>query len=822
MGQVVGKVSNIFRCNLASIQPRGSKVNTVLASGEVWLVDTTNSLTNSLSGNCDAYIVGDGTTAANSLEVKKIDKGCYDYIFGSSSIVFININRIQVQAGYWYTASGWNSVVYDVTPYAGGSVTVGLSKRNNIKQYQIVRNYRTITNSRDPNYSTDNLLKAGANASGSSANFTETTISLTAANIVEQASVGRVYLIVCVHSSYTPTPLVLQESLSDKLARKQDTLTFDDVPTIGSDNPVKSNGIFSAIKDVDDKTMIITDYDSEDVSWREYQYYNTHNKSVGSSAPSLSAVQSTFAVAATSLAMKKGHTYKVSSISNTSSDYGRPVIFVENGIIVEMATSNNTLTTPIEYTAQNDGRIYINCVIENYEDFNVNDSIAIADFVGNIEVEKTYPLVYLPKKIWGVVGETQQLFYRGIVRKRNPYDIFLLLSASGFKSTPRYAQVTPSSVGTTNISAKLIDDEYNESPDVSSQLISRQAPTSASSINVLCLGDSTTGNTGCFPIELKRRLCDAGGTPAGLGLSAIQFVGRKNVTGSSVKCEGNGGWTWARFTTAGIQAIRFSLSNVGTGYIGAIYSFTSSSGVVQIQLTEWNVTEGVGNALFDYVNSSDAGKYPTTQSGTLTYVSGASEPAEDLTFTDYEVEAANPFWHNGALDIQHYADTYCNGSIDVLICNFFGTFNAGIVGNSSVAGVIAQMKTFIDAYHATFPNGKVILNSTQPPNQYYGVEYNYGGTNVRNSWSVLWNCFEWSMALEEFCNDENYSSFCYYSNSLAEVDSEYAYPTAQRDVDTRVDSVTETIGTNGVHTTAAGSKMTADAIYRCFVCNVLN
>lgn len=64
MGQVVGKVSDIFRCNLAAIQSGGSKANTILAVDEVWLVDTTNSLTNSLSGNCDAYIVGDGSTKA--------------------------------------------------------------------------------------------------------------------------------------------------------------------------------------------------------------------------------------------------------------------------------------------------------------------------------------------------------------------------------------------------------------------------------------------------------------------------------------------------------------------------------------------------------------------------------------------------------------------------------------------------------------------------------------------------------------------------------------------------------------------------------------
>ena len=73
MAQIVGKISNIFRCNLASIQSGGSKASVVLSADEVWLIDTTNSLTAGYSGECDAYIVGDGATAAGSLTLNRID-----------------------------------------------------------------------------------------------------------------------------------------------------------------------------------------------------------------------------------------------------------------------------------------------------------------------------------------------------------------------------------------------------------------------------------------------------------------------------------------------------------------------------------------------------------------------------------------------------------------------------------------------------------------------------------------------------------------------------------------------------------------------------
>ena len=44
------------------------------------------------------------------------------------------------------------------------------------------------------------------------------------------------------------TAVMSQKAVTDALATKQDTLTFDNAPTSGSDNPVTSGGIFSAIE----------------------------------------------------------------------------------------------------------------------------------------------------------------------------------------------------------------------------------------------------------------------------------------------------------------------------------------------------------------------------------------------------------------------------------------------------------------------------------------------------------------------------------------------------------------------------------------------
>lgn len=82
MGQIIyGKQTPKF-CNLVAIQTGGNKANTVLASGEIWLVDTTNTTKASEgAGVYDAYIKGDGSTAAKNLTVEyltaRVDLSAY-------------------------------------------------------------------------------------------------------------------------------------------------------------------------------------------------------------------------------------------------------------------------------------------------------------------------------------------------------------------------------------------------------------------------------------------------------------------------------------------------------------------------------------------------------------------------------------------------------------------------------------------------------------------------------------------------------------------------------------------------------------------------
>lgn len=88
MGQIVNRGNVKAVVNLQAIQTvaqnsnltqDGSKASTVLANGEIWLIDTTNSKSGNGDGKYDSYIVGDGTTIASELVVYNIEDKEYDF-----------------------------------------------------------------------------------------------------------------------------------------------------------------------------------------------------------------------------------------------------------------------------------------------------------------------------------------------------------------------------------------------------------------------------------------------------------------------------------------------------------------------------------------------------------------------------------------------------------------------------------------------------------------------------------------------------------------------------------------------------------------------
>ncbi len=158
--------------------------------------------------------------------------------------------------------------------------------------------------------------------------------------------------------------------------------------------------------------------------------------------------------------------------------------------------------------------------------------------------------VYLADQYELVVGDTFQLFYRGIVQAVNPYNYHIRIECEHGHAYPRYYEWTPDEgdVGSHTLKLQILDNNGVLLGEDQTTLIVKQAVAPKNNLNVLCIGDSLTA-AGYWPAEAYRRLTATGGSPAGNGFTGINFVGTqaKTLNGVTAGFEGSGGWTWASY-----------------------------------------------------------------------------------------------------------------------------------------------------------------------------------------------------------------------------------------------------------------------------------
>ena len=418
--------------------------------------------------------------------------------------------------------------------------------------------------------------------------------------------------------------------------------------------------------------------------------------------------------------------------------------------------------------------------------------------------------INLPDKIYAVVGDTLQLFYRGMIQAVDPYRYNIVVACSKGKQTPRYFEYTPttSDVGTTTFKITVKDDNRNILATKSCELITVnlvQAP--ASDLKVMCFGDSLTAR-GIWCAEADRRLTGEGGTPAGKELTNISFVGSK--TNGTTGYFGVGGWTWKYYTQPLTSyAWRFQVSGVSGLTIGAIYLQNE----VEYKIEEVNVTEGTGNIL-----CSTKTETTPDPSGTLTKKEGSGDAT--ITYSAVSEDSKNPLWDiaQNKMSFISYANEVADGRVDVVYTLL--TWNGLSGGKTNFSDVLAEVKIFADTLHSEFPNAKLKIMGIQVPSVRGGMGSSYGATGgaYADGYAMVVTAFNMNKAYQNFANQEEYKDFVEFVNVSSQFDTDYSMPHTDKAVNTR-STVKEWVDTNGVHPSNEGYYQIADVVYRNFIAN---
>lgn len=401
-----------------------------------------------------------------------------------------------------------------------------------------------------------------------------------------------------------------------------------------------------------------------------------------------------------------------------------------------------------------------------------------------------------------VVGDTFQLFYRGIVLAAHDTDYDIEITCSKGSAYSKFYEYTPTTTGDVSMTIDLYDTSHNHVDTASLTLkVKAKASSPGSMKTVLYVGDSLTSG-GYAPGEFKRRVVGSGGEPVGDGLTNVQFIG--SVSNNNVNYEGQGGRTFKKYIEAGTNdTMIITAANHGKTDADqkSIYKDSNSK--------EWEL-ETIETGQIMIIRESSSGTLPST--GTLTWVSGG-ENHDSIVYTASEQAPQNPFWdtNQGKVNFATYATRMGTSSIDyvyVLLGWNWETNDDDVFTNN--------VTTFIDNVLASFPNCKVVLMGLQAPSRDgLGVSYK-PNHQYAHYFDTLAYAFGRNEIYKGIADSEDYNGKVFYVNISGQFDSEHNMQTGTRKVNTR-SSATETYGKNGIHPAQSGYYQIADAAYRDFM-----
>ena len=180
----------------------------------------------------------------------------------------------------------------------------------------------------------------------------------------------------------------------------------------------------------------------------------------------------------------------------------------------------------------------------------------------------------------------------------------------------------------------------------------------------------------------------------------------------------------------------------------------------------------------------------------------------------------NPFYNSveDKIDFKYHAAKFANPGADIVAvlltwngANPTSDFNF----TSSISNNMSNAAKLLKKIHEDFPLAKIICLGIQISSLNGGTGESYGATGgYSDPYATAFYAFDYNKALEELVTNEEFGQYCYYVDIKGQFDSEYNMPSKEVPVNNRNDSVTELVGSNGVHPTTQGYYQIGDAFYR--------
>lgn len=407
-----------------------------------------------------------------------------------------------------------------------------------------------------------------------------------------------------------------------------------------------------------------------------------------------------------------------------------------------------------------------------------------------------------------VVGDTFQLFYRGIIEAPNPYVYSIVSVCEKGKNFPRYFEYTPQEEGKHLLTVSVYDANRNLLGSASTTLNVIMPKKPANPINVLCIGDSLT-QEGIWTQEVFRRINKDGGLPCGLGFNKVNFIG--NCKKDDVGFEAFGGWTWDRFVS---------------DKIGAIWIEAPNNKTEKDQHSLWQDENGaiwqIETLQIDYLkmNRYKAHTSPRPTSGIFTHYKNAVN-TEPIRFFSSSNEGITPFYDRDSkrIDFKSYLSRLGVDKLDIvyILLGANGLMRPEAINNTKreyCKLVVKEAKVLVDKLKADLPNVKVKILAPPLPSVKGGIGSNYGAElPLADCYELIHYTMELNLAYQNWALENEYKDFVEFINLASQFDSEYSYPFIDKPVNAR-STITERLDVNASHPNYEGKMQMADAVYR--------